>query len=435
MTMTLSLRFPTRALLAALACVVTLSLHATPAPTQPIPVELVKAHGHYTLLRDGQPYFIQGAGGTDRLEQLAAIGGNSVRTWGAPEREFLDRAHAAGLSVCVGLWVEHERHGFDYSDDAAVAAQIARHKADIDRLKDHPAVLLWAIGNEVELESTNPRVWDVVEAVAAYAKQVDPHHPTMTVVAHAPADAIAHIRERCPSVDILGCNSYGGIGVLPTALAAAGWDRPYIVSEWGANGSWEVDKTTWGAEIEATSTEKAAQFAARHSRIASDRRLCLGGYVFLWGQKQENTPTWFGIFTEDGRATEALEVLQFVWSGARPASPAPRVANLRINDQEPLPGFVATPGETLHARFALTRGNPTDVRVHWEILPESTDKRIGGDREQRPAPLLFDTEGEDFNHLAFTAPEQPGPYRLFLYVYGPKHTVATANFPFFSGAP
>ena len=34
--------------------------------------------GHFTLLRDGQPYFIRGAGGSDHLDVLKAAGGNSI---------------------------------------------------------------------------------------------------------------------------------------------------------------------------------------------------------------------------------------------------------------------------------------------------------------------------------------------------------------------
>ena len=124
-----------------------------------IPVHVVEQDGKFTLYRDGQPYFIKGVGGTSKFELLAETGGNSLRTWGSPDynKSFLDRAHEAGLSVAIGMWVDHERHGFDYSDDAVVRDQIERHCKIIDKYKDHPAVLLWGIGNEVELQSKNPR--------------------------------------------------------------------------------------------------------------------------------------------------------------------------------------------------------------------------------------------------------------------------------------
>ena len=45
-------------------------------------VEIVKKKGRYELLKDGKPYYIKGAGGTENLEKLKKYGGNSIRTWG-----------------------------------------------------------------------------------------------------------------------------------------------------------------------------------------------------------------------------------------------------------------------------------------------------------------------------------------------------------------
>lgn len=420
------IKLGTGTLLFACAC----TFNATDLRSEAIPVELRYEDGYHLLYRNGEPYFIKGAGGSHDLELLARIGGNSLRTWGPPEREFLDRAHAAGLSVCVGLWIEHERHGFDYGDEAAVKAQIQRHCEAIDRLKDHPAVLLWGIGNEVELEYTDKRVWEVIEAVAAHAKKVDPHHPTMTVMAHIDDEIVAEIKKHCPSIDILGNNSYGGIGLIAEGIESAGWEKPYMITEWGPDGSWEVDKTAWGAEIEPTSTEKAMQRATRYAAIAGERTNCLGGYVFHWGWKQETTPTWFNIFLEDGSPTECLEVIQYLWTGAYPEARAPRVAALRINGSDPEDSLTLAPGVEARAEYVITRGKLEDLRIHWELLPESSDKGIGGDREERPETVDLDALVKDKTKLVFETPAEPGPYRLFLYVYGDGGTAATANFPF-----
>jgi hypothetical protein len=408
-----------------------LLISALAACAKPIPVELVESHGQHILLRDGEPYFIKGVGGSADLKLLAKIGGNSLRTWGNTEESLLDRAHSLGISVCVGFWIDHERHGFDYSDDQVVAEQIERHCRVIDRLKDHPAVLMWGIGNEVELEYRNPRVWDVIEAVAAYAKKVDPNHPTMTVIAQAPKEVIKEIIKRCPSIDILGCNSYGGIGILAEEIQESGWTGPYIVAEWGNDGNWETRKTSWGAEIEPTSSEKAIQRAARYSLITGDRERCLGAYAFHWGWKQETTPTWFNLFTEDGRQTESIGMLQYFWSGSFPTHLAPRVANLSLNGKTPLQSVKVKGGEGIVADFQLTLGDPESVEVHWELTPESTNKGLGGDREDRPKPIELEGDRLSITHLEFTAPEQSGAYRLFLYVDGKGGTVAEANFPFF----
>jgi len=401
------------------------------AAAAPVKVELRQTGERWELLRAGQPYHIAGAGGVDHLERLAAAGANSLRTWGTDQTEaVIDEAGRLGLSVTAGLWIEHERNGFNYDDPVAVAAQIRRHCAAVDRFKDHPALLLWSVGNEVETHATNPKVWDTIEAVAAYIKRVDPAHPVMVVTAHVSLETVAAIKQRCPSVDLLGCNSYQGLLVLAADVRRSGWTGPYLVTEWGADGSWEVAKTPWRAELEPTSTEKAFQFALRYPLILRDADRCLGSYAFYWGQKQETTATWFNLFTEAGAETESVEVLQALWSAGRTPLLAPRITPLLVNGVPAAAGLRVAAGAKLRAEFALARGEPAGLRAHWELAPESSDKRIGGDREIRPEAYALPVPSGDLRQLEFTAPTVPGAYRLFLTVTGPANRAATANFPF-----
>ena len=93
--------------------------------SQAIKVEVVQKDGQWQLTRGGDPYYIKGAGGDTHLDELVAAGGNSIRTWSADgAQEVLDRAHAHGLTVMFGLWVQHERHGYDYDNEAANRAQL-----------------------------------------------------------------------------------------------------------------------------------------------------------------------------------------------------------------------------------------------------------------------------------------------------------------------
>src|SRR5205823_524063 len=111
--------------------------------------------------------------------------------------------------------------------------------------------------------------------------------PTMTVVAEIGGQKVPMLKQHCPDIDILGVNSYGGMASMPMRLQRGGWDRPYIVTEFGPRGPWEVGKTSWGAAFESTSSEKADFYLANYIRsVASQRDRCLGSYVFLWGNKQ-----------------------------------------------------------------------------------------------------------------------------------------------------
>src|SRR4051812_24826101 len=204
--------------------------------------------GKWALLRDGKPYFIKGAGGEKFKPLLAELGGNSIRTWGADHLDAtLDEAQKLGLSVTVGIWLGHERQGFAYSDAAKVTEQFERAKQAITKYKDHPAVLMWGIGNEMEgnKNGDNPAVWKAVNDIAAMAKQIDPNHPTMTVVAEIGGGRVKSIHELCLAIDIVGINSYGGCASIPKRYVEAGGTKPYVITEFGPPGTWEIPKTAY----------------------------------------------------------------------------------------------------------------------------------------------------------------------------------------------
>ena len=165
--------------------------------------KVVKTNSGFELQRDGKPYYIKGVGGEVNMEKIVAIGANSIRTWGVERaQEVLDEAQRNGLTVMLGLWVQHERHGFDYNNQEKVAKQLAYFKTVVDRFKNHPALLIWGVGNEVDLNYTNPNVWNAIQDIAKYIHESDPNHPTTTVTAGLDSLEVAFISARCPDIDI-----------------------------------------------------------------------------------------------------------------------------------------------------------------------------------------------------------------------------------------
>lgn len=409
------------------------SICQAPAPG-PIKVEMRQENGQWQLYRGGKPYYIKGVGGQSKMDRAVAYGANSVRTWGAAEGiAILDEAHAKGLTISFGLWVGCERQGFDYNDSKAVQAQLERFTEIVETYKDHPAILVWGIGNEMDLFYSDFKVWNAVEDIAKMIKRVDPNHPTMTVTAGLDVAEVQLIMERAPSIDIYGINTYGGLIGIDKEMRAYGWKKPYVITEWGPNGHWEVDKTKWGAPIEQTSTEKANDYARRYELgIAEDTSMCIGSYVFLWGQKQETTPTWYGLFLEDGSETEVMDVLEKSWSGKYPDNRAPSIYKMEMNGAETRASVYVKPGSKV--AFDIESKDPDNdpLTYRYEILPESTDIKSGGDKESRPEPVKVETkDGGTPGKLIFKAPKKEGPYRLFTYIYDGNGNAATANFPFY----
>ena len=401
-------------------------------------VEVRKTADRYQLFVNGQPFYIKGAGlEFGSQEELALHGGNSFRTWRTENgrdggRKVLDRALKNGLFVTMGLEIARERHGFNYDDSAAVAKQLAEVKAEVLKYKDHPAMLLWGIGNELNLNAKNPKVWDAVNEISKTIHQVDPNHPTMTMLAGIGPDTVNFIKTRAPDLDVLGIQSYADIVNLPRYLKDTGWTGPYIVTEWGATGHWEVGKTQWGAPIENDSTTKADFYLKRFDiAIRPDQRQCLGSYVFLWGQKQERTPTWYGVFLESGEETAAVDTMHYIWNGAWPANRSPRLDGAWLDGKTPSQNARLKPGQSYPIKVQASDPDQDPLSYRWEILEESTDLKLGGDTESKPKALPGLLEDPTKPETALKAPATPGAYRLFVYAFDGHGHAAHANIPLY----
>ncbi|WP_128548250.1 glycoside hydrolase family 2 TIM barrel-domain containing protein [Larkinella soli] len=408
----------------------------TAALAQPSRVVLQKTGEAYRLLRNDQPYFIQGAVGSDYLEKLKRYGGNSIRTGSHPAG--LNRADSLGLTALVNLPVRAERDGMNYDDTAAVRKQHERVMDIVRKTKDHPAVLMWALGNELdfiqanEKDHYNLRVWDAVNALTKEIHRVDPNHPVMTVVGSINAEKIQDLNRRCPDLDLLGINEYGDLDKIPSWLRRFGWQKPYAVTEWGPTGFWQVPKTPWKAPVEETSSVKADQYRKRYeTAIRADRERCLGSYVFLWRQHQERTHTWFGMFDAEGLETEAVDVMHYEWTGRWPANRTPRLDSVRLNGRTAFEGIYLKPGQPNRAQVWVTDPEGDPIRYRWEILREGTSFPYGGNGEKRPPAIPGLIDQPDTARPSFRAPREEGAYRLFVYAYDGRGHWATANLPFF----
>ncbi len=401
-------------------------------------VELVQTDGKYSLLVDKKPFYIKGAGlEFGNIEALAKHGGNSFRTWRTnngrrPGQEVLDEALKNGLMVTMGIEMGSERHGFDYNDVAQVQAQKERVREEVLALKDHPALLIWSIGNELNLNYTNPKVWDAVNDIAKMIHELDGNHPTTTTLAGISQKEVDYIKSKCPDLDILSIQMYGDLPNLPVLIQEFGWEGPYMVTEWGATGHWEVPTTSWGAPIEENSTVKANNYLKRfEGGIAKDTMQCLGSYVFLWGNKQERTPTWYGIFMENGNETAAVDVMHFLWNGTWPENRSPKIEEFVLDGKSAYQNVSLKPGQTYTSLASISDGNGDSLEYIWDIMPESTDLKEGGDHEERPESLMGLIQESNNGQLLFKAPEKEGAYRLFVYVNDGNGHTATGNIPFF----
>lgn len=405
----------------------------------PSKVEISQIDGKYHFVVNGNIFDLKGAGGGGRLDLLHQAGGNSLRTWGSDNgQQILDTAYKYHIMVAMGLGMGQELHGFDYNDTADVGKQYRKNIAAIEKLKNHPALLCWVVGNELNLAPNraipvNPKVYDAVKDIVDYIHKNDPNHPATTPWAGVNKEQIKAGLDRCPDIDFVSVQVYGSLGKMEEMIKNAEITKPFVITEYGPYGHWEMPHTEWEREIEEPSAKKASGMYDRIQKgIVNDPTgLCLGGYVFLWGQKQERTPTWYGMFLKTGEATSVVDELTRYWSGSYPENRAPLSDSLKLNNKNAIDNIYVKPGSECTSKIYVTDPDNDSLSYKWFLLREVKERSQGGAREIEPDGIEINVVSDSDGQLVFKAPTETGEYRLFSYVYDGKNKAGTANLPFY----
>ncbi|MDQ2799837.1 MAG: hypothetical protein M3Y13_09360 [Armatimonadota bacterium] len=418
------MKTPLRLVSAVLALVVVSLPLLAQTPTTPIPVKIVKKGDGFQLLRGGKPYFIKGAGGDGSKTELKAAGANSWRTWGSDNLDGqLAEAQKLGMTVTIGVWLGHKEHGFKYDNADAVAAQKEMARKAILRYRNSPALLVWAFGNEMENgQEDDVNMWNAIEDIAKMSHQLDPNHPTMTVVAEIGGNKVKHINELCPDIDMVGINSYGGGPSVGDRYKTAGGVKPYVITEFGPPGTWESGKNAWGVVPELTSTEKADRYRATYEKGVLAEPMCVGSYAFTWGNKQEASATWYGLRLPDGSHLGPVDTLTELWSGHKPAYLSPVIKTLALSG----PGQVA-PGGTVQAVLDVSSPQNDPLKVQWVLQADPAEYNVGGGGEAIPPSYPEAIVSSSLKAATLKMPTIGGPYRLYAYVRDTHGGAAVGN--------
>lgn len=415
-------------------CLMLVALYLTSAIAQAADpaVRIVGDSGQWRLERDGQPYFVKGVGGDGSLELLAKLGGNSVRTWGEDGlAKTLKEAHQHGLTVTAGIWLGQVRQGFDWSDAESLIRQRQKVREVVERHKDHPALLVWALGNEMEDPAgKNGAVWAEINNLARLVKSIDSRHPTMTVIAEIGGDKVKNLHALCPDIDLIGINSYAGAVSVGERYRKLGGTKPYLLTEFGPPGIWEIPKDDNGAYRELTSTEKAESYRqAYRGAVLGQPGVCLGSYAFLWGQKQEVTATWFSLL-HDGSRVAAADALSELWSGQPVSNRCPAIESFKLEGNHK-----RKPGDLV--RFELRTSDPEKdkLTVSWQLRFDPEEYGSGGDAESESPAVKNAVIRSDATFAEVKVPADGGLYRLFAVVKDPHGGAAVANLPLRVDAP
>ncbi len=408
----------------------------------PARVTLTQTGTEWKMFVNGEEFYVKGVASNNFYKEAADYGANTVRTYGVSDlsRSILDEAYEAGIYVNFGLYMKREVDGFDYNNEAAVAAQLEVMKQSVDKFKDHPALLCWSIGNEAEASYTNAKLFTAINDVAKYIKEVDPNHPTTVALAGSNVDRIEKVRTMAPEIDILSINSYAP--VLPNVignLASASWTKPYMITEFGPRGTWQMAPEPsrilqWGGLVEQTSTEKSDIYLASYQDhiVGNKSKGCIGSFVFLWGyQTHGEVLTWFGLFDKKGYTFPTVDAMQFAWTGTYPANRAPIIQSrdqVLMNGSKAEANIKVDKNSNNTASVVATDPDGDALTYSWMIMKEGT-KSTDGSIPDGISGLITDNT---LANISFKAPSETGAYRLIVFASDDTNKkVASGVIPFY----
>mmetsp|Transcript_26364 Transcript_26364/g.49529 ORF Transcript_26364/g.49529 Transcript_26364/m.49529 type:complete len:698 (-) Transcript_26364:151-2244(-) len=260
-----------------------------PAPTpSPTAAPRIQVRGRQ-LLVNGKPLHLKGiawspvpkgglyprdldfAGYVDQdSELMARMGINVVRTYEPiTDRRVLD------ILWSKGIWVVNSVYNFG-ANSASSAADPVR------ATKDHPAILMWSIGNEwnynglyvgLSFGDCIAKLRDVTDAIRA----VDRDHPISSI--YGDVGKLDEAVLSLPRVDVWGINVYRGIsfGSLFDQYSRVS-EKPMYLGEYGAD-AFNANIGREDGESQARATRELTEEILGQSSAVS-RGPCLGGFIF-----------------------------------------------------------------------------------------------------------------------------------------------------------
>ncbi len=406
-------------------------------PNKSAKVYIDQHDGRYTVIRNGKPYNIRGAGGYSHFRELHAAGGNTLRTWDTTNLEqILDSAQRYNVAVIVGLPIPNSGDISFYNNPQFTQTRYRAIQSVIRRFRNHPAVLMWCLGNELDF----PYKWTYGDFYNSFNELTDmihtedPDHPVTTTVLNFNKKYIFNILLRC-DVDLISFNIFSTLPLLRGNLEdlAWFWKGPYMLLEWGINGPWQgTEQTAWGAYIEDTSKKKADIYKERYRRYMplKDPRF-LGACVFFWGHKQETTHTWFSIFDENGNASATVGAMEALWTGKPSPVVYPEIKYMLLNGQGARDNVLLNPSVPASAEVLLFKGHDRIRSIRWQVFREDwyRENQINSTRKLIPIATA-ESPGKNLR-LTFPTPPQEGPYRIFATIYDDEGNFASCNTPFY----
>jgi GT2 family glycosyltransferase len=280
-------------------------------------IERTRVHGRSILAAGGEKLHARGvtygtfacADGTQfpgveevrrDFEAMATAGVNSVRTYVPPPLWLLDAAQEAGLHVVVGLaWEQH----IAFLEQPRCAREIvARVGSQVKACEAHPAILCYALGNEIPAPIVR---WHGKRAIERFIEELywegKVHDPGgLFTYVNFPSTEYLEL----PFLDLSAFNVFledeATFSSYLARLQNLAGDRPLLVTEVG------LDSRRNGPRAQAS----ALEWQVRHTFATGAAGVFVFSWTDEWHRGGQDVLDWdFGLVDRERRPKPALEAI------------------------------------------------------------------------------------------------------------------------------
>ncbi|MDT0411170.1 MULTISPECIES: discoidin domain-containing protein [Streptomyces] len=415
---------------------------ALPAPAAHAAGDVVKvtgSQGNWQLTVNGQPYTVKGLtwgpSPTDApryLPDVASMGVNTIRTWGtdASSKPLFDAAAANGIRVVAGFWLQPgggpgSGGCVNYLTDTTYKNNmLAEFPKWVDTYKNNPGVLMWDVGNESvlglqncyggdELERQRDAYTSFVNELAVKIKAVDPNHPVTSTDAWT--GAWPYFKKNTPALDLYAVNSYQDVCGVKSAWEQGGYNKPYIITETGPAGEWEVPDDANGVPKEPDDAAKAAGYTRAWQCITDHKGVALGSTMFHYGTEYDFGGIWFNLLPAGEKRPSYYAVKEAYGKSTANDNKPPKVGALQVE------GGTSAVAAGKPLTVSVPASDPDGDALSYEVQVGS--KYI----DNGSALTTVNAENLGGGKLRVTAPDRTGVWKLYVKVKDGKGNVGVGT--------
>ncbi|MEM6723782.1 MAG: glycoside hydrolase family 2 TIM barrel-domain containing protein [Bacteroidota bacterium] len=394
-----------------------------------------KVDDQWQLLVDWTPYEIKGATfGYDHdveqydayFKELQFLGVNTIRTWAAGEHtgKLLDAAHKNNIKVLLGIWMRHGRPGmedddqFNYLTDQQGKEDMYNNALKVvDTYKNHPAILAWGVGNEVYLNMATDEeklaYSQLLERICSAIKKEDSQHLILSVEAWT--FGLVWWEQHVPSLDIYGLNTYGpGAHFIADELYKKGIDKPYIITEFGVTGEWDIEQEINGVKVEPSDQQKYEAITIGYKDWISNKPANLGVFVFHYSTSTAFLGPWL-LTHYDSMTRPQYWAIREAFTGKKPINSVPVINDFSL------------------ALDSAQSGTWIPVKLETEDLEQEIvdisfryNQRTGS-RKRRNQINALAFRGDLDKGFEVQLPNEDGPVKIYVLVKDPYNNVGIAS--------